>query len=290
MKDLEEQNIIRRHLLGGLGEEERERFEEQVLADPEYKERVSMEEDELIEDFVAGEMSDDERERFVKHFLSTPHQLQRLELAKAAHAYFAGPSAPATSPAVKEPARASKRARGPAAPRREGRRLSTARAATALAVVLVGTIALLAWLYLPGQPEDPQAALRQKLARLNDPRHRDEELLRNSPTFKVSLTGDFVRSVEGMPRVPVPAEAKTVQLELSHARHQSYQATLRTVEGEEIFTFPSLATSAGDGGSRLVINVPIELLPRGDYELNLIGVGGDGKPPAADAYYFRVTR
>lgn len=288
MKDSEEQKTVRQYLLGEIGGPERESFEERVLLDPEYKERVSLVEDELIEDFVANELSGSERERFVKHFLSTPQQVQRLELAKALHSYFYERSPILPLPANRKPSLW----RSPAADPRRGKRnpFSARVTMAALIVVMVGVASILAWLYWQGRPADKQVALRQELARLNDPQHSDDELSKKSTTFRVNLTVDFVRSAEGMPKVPVPAEAQVVQLEFPPAQYQSYRATLRMIEGAEIFTLPSLAAGVVDGNKRLRINIPAELLPRGDYELSLTGVRENGQPSDAVTYYFRIVR
>lgn len=291
MKDLEEQKIIKQYLLGELGKAEGERLEEKVFTDPEYKEKVSMVEDELLEDFVADELTGNEREQFVKHFLSTPHQSQRLEFAKAIHTYFAvGAATPA--PPVNKPTRQLFWKRWATLRRGGGQNSYTARVmAVVLAVMIVGVAVFLVLRYLQDQPEvDQQAALQQKLARLNDPPQLDAELSKNAPTFRVNLTSDFVRSGEGMPKVTVPAEAKVVQLELPPAQYQRYRASLRTIEGKEIFTLPSLTARGGATNREFIINIPVDLLPHGDYELNLIGLTEDGKSSGADSYYFRVIR
>jgi hypothetical protein len=292
MKDPEEQKIIKQYLLGRLGEAKREWLEEKVLTDPEYKENVSMVEDELIEDFVADELNSNEREQFIEHFLSTSHQLQRVELAKAIHTYFADGDAAIPSLPVNKTTRLPFQKRWVASLRGGEPNSYTARAtAVVLVLMMVGVAVFLVSRYLQEQPAvDPHTALQQKLTRLNDPRYLDDELAKNSPTFRVNLTSGFVRSEEGMPKISVPAEANVVQLELPLAQIKSYRATLRTIEGKEIFTLPSVTAREVAGNRAFIINVPSELLPHGDYELNLSGLTEDLPSSDAGPYYFRVIR
>lgn len=288
MKYFEEQKTIKRYLLGQLGATESEKLEERVLTDPEYKETVALVEDELIEDFVANELVGPEREDFIKHFLSTPHQLQRLKLAETVHSYFAGIATPPLT--VNEPLAQPLWKRWTANLSGQAQHSLAARvSALIFAILLVGVVVFIASRYLLNKPPtDRRADLQQKLIRLNDPRQRDQELLKSSPAFRLLLTSDFVRSGEGMLKISIPPEANVVQFELPASQYLSYTATLRTIEGEEIFRLPSLTAAIADGKKELIINVPTEFLPPGDYELKLNELSEDGRSADTRSYYFRV--
>jgi len=289
MKYFEEQKTIRQYLLGQLGATESEKLEERVLTDPEYKETVALVEDELIEDFVADELAAPDREYFTRHFLSSPHQLQRLKLAETVHSYFSGITTPALT--VNEPLtqplwkrwRANLKGQAPNSP--------AARASALIfAILLAGVVVFIASRFLLNKsPTNRRGDLQQKLTRLNDPRLRDQELLKNSPTLQLHLTSDSVRSGEGMLKISIPPDAKVVQFELPASRYPTFTATLRTIEGEEIFTLPSLTATIVDGKIELVTNVPTEFLSPGDYELKLNELSEDGKSGDTRSYYFRVT-
>ena len=92
VEDLEREEI-KKYLLGGMDDAARERFEQRVIADLDYKDAVLMVEDELMEDFLADGLPEGERRDFVKHLLATPQQRQRLRELRALHDYFRHPTA-----------------------------------------------------------------------------------------------------------------------------------------------------------------------------------------------------
>jgi hypothetical protein len=195
---------------------------------------------------------------------------------------------------VNEPRRLPFWKRWLAALRGEGQKKFVARfAAVVLIIVFVGATAFLVSRYQQGQTEaERQTYLQQKLNQLNDPQHPNSELLKTSSTVRADLMPTLIRGTGEMPRIPVTAEASVVQVRigLPPEQYQSYRATLRTIEGKEIFTLPSLPVRMVNGNRELLINIPAEMLPYGDYELNLIGLSPDGKPTGVYSYLFRVVR
>lgn len=288
MKYLEEQQTIKQYLLGQLSTAESEVLEKKVLTDPEYMDAVSLIENELIEDFVANELPDRDKEHFLKHFLSTPHQRQKLELVEAVHTYFAG-GVPSSSAPVTEKAASAPWQRWTAVFSRKWQYSFGFRVALGiLGTVLVGVIIFLVWSYVSNRSGIKYSvALQEKLIRFNDARHRDE-LLKNASTSRVLLTSDFVRSEAGMPKVSVPGGTEVVRFEIPAPQSQSYMATLRAIDGEQIFTLPSVNTEVVNGNRELIVNVPAEFLSEADYELNFNGL--DGKSSDVRSYFFRVTR
>jgi hypothetical protein len=78
---LSSDHTIKKYLLGGLLEEERQQFEERLFIDRSFFELVRIVEDELIDAYIRGDLP--EKERFVTHFLATPQQMQKLRIAMA---------------------------------------------------------------------------------------------------------------------------------------------------------------------------------------------------------------
>jgi tetratricopeptide (TPR) repeat protein len=78
----EDETYIRRFLLGQLGEEERERFEERLLDDSALLDHLSVVEEELIDDYLFGALAGGEREDFERKFLTTPKRREKLMLAR----------------------------------------------------------------------------------------------------------------------------------------------------------------------------------------------------------------
>lgn len=85
---LEEDILLKKHLLGELPEGERGELEERLFADPEYFRQFRAAEDELIDEYLYGDLDADERERFETHFLTTPERRESLRIARALKQYI----------------------------------------------------------------------------------------------------------------------------------------------------------------------------------------------------------
>jgi hypothetical protein len=83
----EDDNTMRRYLLGQLPPHEQGEIEERLFLDSEYFQHLRMAEDELIDDYVYEELSADERERFDNYFLATFGRPEALRIARALKKY-----------------------------------------------------------------------------------------------------------------------------------------------------------------------------------------------------------
>jgi anti-sigma factor RsiW len=293
MEDIEEQRLIKEYLLGTLTEEEQQQIEQRVFTNPQFKARVLMGEDELVEDYVAGLLSESERERFTKHFLSTPSQIQKLRVTRALHTYAGGDTtANATLPVSKSYP----------VPLRKSRLMALigerqAVAVLSVAAVLIIVIGAVIYFAVWRGETNQRAAIEQEVAQLNnrqdpgtglpsgvDPVHAGVLPVRLSPTLN--------RASGEMARIVVPVEAKIVQMRfpLTPEPYRSYQATLSTIEGNEIFTLASLQPIIVDGNRTLMLNIPARVLVHGDYLLKLRGVTETGNLADAVEYPFRIAR
>lgn len=84
--DLEEENKIRRYLLGDLPADAAQQVEENLLRDDEYADWVLVVEDELIDDYARGSLVERDCELFEQQLL-TPARREKLLLAQAATKY-----------------------------------------------------------------------------------------------------------------------------------------------------------------------------------------------------------
>src|SRR5215510_12613372 len=82
-RDSEEENLIRRYVLGQTTEEERQKLEEMMMEDNDLFDRTLLAEDEAVEEYLEGTMSADERKAFEESFLSTPDGRAQLKFARA---------------------------------------------------------------------------------------------------------------------------------------------------------------------------------------------------------------
>src|SRR5205085_4403382 len=145
---------IRRYLLGGLSQKVLRQVEERLMNEDGFFEELLLVEDELIDDYVGDQLSLDERRRFEQHFLSTPERHGQLRFAQALSRYVSNSSAKSeTESPEDESARAQRLAPTPEPTWAErfrafwGSRAWALRTAAALAVVVV--IAGAFWLLRP---------------------------------------------------------------------------------------------------------------------------------------------
>jgi hypothetical protein len=283
-----ELEFIRRYLLGELDDAGREKFEQRIISDPEYQDAVLMVEDELIEDFVAGALSEGERLRFIKHFLSTTRQRHRLKDIQGLHAYFEREAVAETTPEAGKPER-QRLWQGLAGRLLPASRLSLAAAASL--VVLAGVVLLLIVRYASGPSEMSwSASFREDWVRLNDP--KAPPATQSPSSFQITLMAMHTRSSGEMPKVVPPPGADSMQAELRLPPGQStsYRVTLRAIDGGASFPLPPLPPQTINGNRVLLLNVPVRRLPRGDYELQLTGVGDESAASNPVTYYFRLIR
>src|SRR5215213_3096370 len=85
MTKLDEENLIRRFLLGELSPDEREHFEERLFADEDFAILVDGVEDDLIDDFARGKLKPGDRGRFKQQFLITAERQEHLKFATSLH-------------------------------------------------------------------------------------------------------------------------------------------------------------------------------------------------------------
>jgi hypothetical protein len=293
MEEIQEQRLIKGYLLGALTEEERQQVEQRVFTEPQFKATVLMVEDELVEDYVAGLLSESERERFTAHFLSTPRQIQKLRVIKALHTYAGGDAiANAKLPAGES---------SPAPVRKSllralfGERWAVA--ILSVSTVLIIVLGAVIYLAVRQGGADRRAAIEQEVARLNDLQDPRTGLPpgvdpANAGVLQVRLSPALDRASGKMVRISVPVEAKIVQmrLPLTSEPYRRYQATLGTVEGDEIFALASLRPVIVDGNHTLWLNIPAGVLVRGDYLLKLRGVTQTDELADTVEYPFRIVR
>lgn len=70
-------NLLRRFLLGELTPEEEQKVEERIFDEPVFAQQLQLNEQELVDDYVSGRLTADEQVSFENHFLTTHKQLER---------------------------------------------------------------------------------------------------------------------------------------------------------------------------------------------------------------------
>src|ERR1043165_9756269 len=83
MQKREENELIRRYLLGDLHEKQQDAIEERLLTDEELHSQLLEVQDDLIDDYVSGVLPEGECKLFQRNFLLTPERLHKLRLSQA---------------------------------------------------------------------------------------------------------------------------------------------------------------------------------------------------------------
>jgi anti-sigma factor RsiW len=320
------ETTLRRYVLGDLDEALRLELEELLLTDPDAFEALGVIEDELVEEYLDGAGPAPERRKLEERFLTSPEHRRRVRLARALRDR-ANPDLPARAEAL--PARADGiRPAGwrPAWIETLVAWVEPARwqpAWVAVAAVLAVSLAGNAWLLsrqppqglartpapsteevAPPGPERDLAALNRDLQAKLDLEQQDRaaaearakalETQLGRPRTSVAtfaLAAGLLRAQGSLPRIAVPpgAEVVRLRLELPDEGYPLYRAALHDPDGAEIWAVSRLRAVGRPGQSAVVVTVPSELLPRGDYQVKLAGLRDGAGPEILATYPFRVA-
>lgn len=275
----EERKSARQYLLGDVDDEQRSKFEQRLLADPSYFERVLMLEGELFDDFVFKVLPEDEQEKVVRHLLSTPEQMRKLEFTKLIDEYARRPVAQIRFPQ-----------KGLVAFLSEHKSVvGLSLAATLILVVAVGFWAL------RGDSLTQELAL---LNNVNDATNRTASDANGSDPslYSINLHSRRFRGVAGAggdeeTKVVIPVEARVVQLRipLTTDDAQGYRVELEKDDGQKVFTLDNLRAEADNEGKLLTIKLPARILNRGYYQLMISKPGqGDEQFEDVGSYNFQI--
>jgi len=321
MKIAQNENLIRRYLLGELAEADQAALEKELLIDRGKFEQVWAVENELVDSYVRGEMSRADRKRFESHYLASPLHRERVAIAESFLTDI--------DQAVGE--RVEVREKKPVVYWRRRFPLHLPRLVfgPVFAMVLVMALLLtfsLVWSYiervrLTGQiakvqkeAQTEHASLRQRereLASRNqeiekeiaDVSQRNEQLkaeleqLRRreqattSTVLSYLLAPASLRSQKGPPLTTISLSAGNARLmmDLYNNDYANYQVILQTVEGREILRRRTGKLRFGKDRAFATLRVNAGDLANGDYILILLGQTADGRSEEIDRYFFRVS-
>jgi hypothetical protein len=262
----------REFLLGKLDDEARARVEDLFLTDARVRERVLVAEQDLIEDYLEGNLTSADREIFVSRYTETPEQRQKLRITESIKRLAAAEAESSQIIAAQTSGWHRLRAR---------LRLRPALMAP-IAIILLMAIVITVWL----SRREQRSSIEQELAQLNTPAS-----LREAPAQMVSLelSPVTVRSAESVAELKTSAGTRLVELRLPwiRAEHYSlYEASIQRLGGGESYTIPDL--QAESNGKYVRFRLPAHLLRRGEYQIQLSGIGPDGVAGPAEEYQFTV--
>jgi hypothetical protein len=272
---------LRQFLLGKIEDEERQRIESLFLTDSQMREKLLAAEQELFDDYLEESLSTSDREAFLSLYGDTTAQRRKLRIAKSIQEWALDQSK--TPSVIPNPAISI-----------WGRLLEQLRLKPVLVIPIAvaaafAIIAAVVWVNSRGTERDTEyLALNQELVRLNTPAS-----LREVPSGMSLLTlkPGSVRSVAAeseLKRRPDSAVAELRLLWLQKEDYLTYQAVLRRPGGDQSYTSPNLTVQKEDG-KFIRVRLPVHMLTRGNYQIELSGVSADGTKSTPEGYTFTVS-
>jgi hypothetical protein len=313
--ELDNEELVKRFLLGGLSESGRAEVEDRFLANDDFFQELLIGEDDLIDAYVRGELPAAERTLFEKCCLSTKHGRQRVEFARTLLNSTSGKAERVVTTREQEDPTVSwwrslfdKFIGGRPA-------LSFALAAALLVVVLGGVWLLIergrtrsttdaeqARQTVAPAPTHESTSLPTNAPLEQEPSHQEKETSisapsRESPKRAAPVVATFtlqpgmVRGESGSSPLALPGGATEVRLRLmlESGDYKQYRAALSTAEGRKLWG-RVVTNRTSKKSEQLALSLPAELLKSGDYVLGLSGANADGKWESVADYSFRVVR
>jgi hypothetical protein len=270
------QDSIREHLLGRVQGEEREPFEERFISDPEFREVVLVIESELFDDYAANLLSDADRDSFVTQYVNSPSRSKDVQFTSALRDQVTKEARPAVVRREYQPAKDSLSV---ILTRKSWLPILASGALAIVGLVLLAS-AVSNWLW-PSQPDfSTQVALLNKQPRGNE---RD---------FPIVVQPIQKRGTGEEQKISIPADKAIVELQchLPQSSHSSYQATLRVVNGGEVFRVDQLHVQDTPDGKTVDLRIPAHMLTPQDYIFTVKGLTAEGKLEDVADYFFRIVK
>jgi hypothetical protein len=290
--------LIRKYLLGSLEEEERERIEERVLTDAEFRDRVVDVEEDLIEEYAEGALDETERQRFQAMFSSGAQRQLDLRIVEELKRHAAGGWWFRLLQAVQDRV-VPENSRWAVSPG------NFRKPAIAFALVIIVAIAFVIALRLwrtvqtpPSVTQEQQTRrelVERELARLNSPSQPPQTAL------AATLSPGLSRGNKRPPPIEFPTVTLTrgtesakfvLRLGPSAQQYKNFEAALTPIGTLEFYKVDLQPVQFDQGVQALVLTLPIHALDDGDYRVQLSGRAGDGRAEVLSDhyYYFRLLR
>ena len=155
------------------------------------------------------------------------------------------------------------------------------------ALAIVAIIVAVLWLNRKMEIRNRQLSIEQEIAQLNAPSSMGDVTAGSS---SVTLRPLSLRGVEPQTELLIQPNTKIVVLRLVWNRNDSYstyQAVLRRISDGDSLSIVDLRPEAD--GKAVRLKLPVHILNRGLYQLELIGIAADGRSSPAEEYQFEVV-
>jgi hypothetical protein len=309
-------SLIRRYLLGDLEERDRVALEERLLSDKPLFDELLLMETELADEYARGALADHELIKFESHFAVAPERQRKIAMARALKRYVSEHRSERESFA---PIGTIDR------PPRPG--LARWLAAVAVLVTVVAVWLLVENLRLRGEieqirsgspPEMDIQSVENELAQqksqneelskhLEAERARTARLEQEMSELRAGLSasdgagrkilsmilqpGTFRDSGGGGTATIGPGvQGLRLQLDLEQTGYSIFRAELVSAEGTVIWRQKNLRIRRIADQRAVVVQVPVRLLPAGDYVMELTGLNSIGRYDQVASYQMRILR
>jgi len=298
------QQMLEKYLLGDLSEPERERIEKEYFTNDEAWELLTTVEDELIDSYIRGRLSKRQRGQFQNYFLQSPRRRERYEFALLL-----------LDPAVRQSP--DDTALSHSGERRSqlfwpgfSKWISAPQLYTAVTVLMLVICAFLTMqngrlrLQVEGMRSE-QTALQKEIRTFRESATSINSTQNESDTSEIFGTGQLpvlylllepgnVRaagsgSTHQIPRLATTPATVILALDLAQDEYPQYNVKIQSADGRTVREMAGLQSHPmNNGGRGVLIKIPSEVLPRGDYIVWLSGQAGSSKPVRVNSYLFSV--
>lgn len=304
-----EDDLLRRYLLGELGDEEVDRLEKRLLTDDDLFGTMEAVEGDLLAACARGDLDPGERKRVLRRLASSPSGRDRFALIQGLTRIAAEQSVPLAEPrstVVPFPQ--------PVPP--SVRRSSVLRWAPLAASLLVAVgggnwLVTELWPKEPGPlPDSPSVRLAEVMGKASPPPDEGYEVeeIKRDPAKKPSrvdipvpppLTATLQLALTALRNEEIPqfeishkTERVGFQVDLGGDEHASYNVSLMNLDtGDDTWEKSGVPPQTLDGRPALLLDVPAEIFPdKGDYRLTVDGLTSDGQLEFAGAPEFAIVR
>lgn len=275
--EIYDDSLLTQYLLGSLGHDETERFDELSIADDEFASRLQVVEDDLVDAYVRGGLAGAPLEQFRSGYLSSAKRREKVEFAETL-------------------LRAADLRQ--AATSRDSSRTWFPKWALASAAFLLLVTSGFLWyqnLRLRGEVKQSQAAiaaLRQQVQAAASPTPA-EKSPQAQPVRTVALVlAPLTRGSSAVHLLTLaPTDRATLQLELESNDFPRYWATLKDPATSGVLWRSDEVKASPQGQNNVVlIGLPAGILKQQNYTIELTGISASGKAEFAGAYAFQVVR
>lgn len=316
MKTETPERRIYRYLLGDLPEEEQFALEQESLADAELFEQVWAAENELIDRYVRGKLTVADKQLFETHYLASPVHRERLAFARSL--------IQAADSTTQIDFRTEPSANWWISPSAAWKSREF-RWALATAVLLFAASSL--WLFVENRRlrEQVDQASHERVfdqriqeleKELETQREQRDELAAELAALKEAesqtveprtqlnpaqqrsvvsfLLSPVLMRAGGKPqelKIPPEITVALLKMNVQEPGARTFQASLRTVEGREIWSRSALKSRQQEkDGVTISVSIPATKLPTNDYILTLSTINKANELEELNRYFFRVTK